>query len=233
MSLISRVFGPKFSVVIPVLNESDKDINSCIDGVLSVRKDNIEVLVVDGASKVKPRIDSRAKLIVSESPEEQMADVLNAVRGRIFCFVHADVAIPKNYFTEIEKALEEGADYGACHIAYNKKGFWISIARFFANSISKLVHFSPGDNAPFFKMDALKKAGFVNSNVLIWSSLVSRKMIFGRFKFKVLDCSVVSSARRFERSSLAKVFLGWLLVCAHPFFFGLNHNPFLRIYRKL
>ncbi|PIN99915.1 hypothetical protein COT72_03700 [archaeon CG10_big_fil_rev_8_21_14_0_10_43_11] len=224
------LFGPKYSVIIPVLNETHERIMSCIDAIVKARS-KVEVIVVDGGSENPPRIP-KAKVILCESPKNQLEEGVRAARGDVVCTIHADTLVPVNYFDAIDSALKAGVDYGVCTLDYDVSGFGARVASFLANQLHAWFRFSWGDDAFFVRKNVLKEVDYANADVLVWNVYVSRKLAKKKYTFSKLDCHVVTSARRFQRVGFFR-FARWVLVLSIPAFFGMKRSLMVQTYKKL
>ncbi|HUT71623.1 MAG TPA: glycosyltransferase, partial [Desulfatiglandales bacterium] len=90
----------KFSIVIPVLHESDR-INSLIENIEGLTGDGgHEVIVVDG-SPTKDTIraidnENIIKLVSLKGRARQMNAGAAVAKGEILIFLHADTELPRN-----------------------------------------------------------------------------------------------------------------------------------------
>lgn len=115
----------KISVVIPAYNE-EKDINLCLDALTSQTSKNYEIVVVNDASTDNTAgIVKKYKLRLFNLKQRYPVSFVrnygvSKAKGDVVVFVDADVIVPENFISTIEKEFD--TDCAAFHfLSYDPK----------------------------------------------------------------------------------------------------------------
>ena len=207
----------RFSIIIPVLHESDR-INSLIDHIHCLARDyGHEIIVVDG-SPVKDTIGAiRSKGVIKLSTGRGRARQMNAgaslTKGEILIFLHADTELPACAFARIDSIMK-GNRYmaGAFTLGIrSKKNFLRSLARL-ASLRCRITRIPYGDQAIFIRRDYFRKIGSYRELPLMEDVELMRRIKHGGDRICILSDHVMTSARRWEEEG---------------FLFGLLRNTIL------
>lgn len=149
------------SVIIPVYNE-EKNIAECIGSIQNQSVD-AEIIVVDGGShdNTQKVVQSfkKVKLLYSLTGRgTQIAHGIKHANGDVIIIIHADSRLKEHAFSRFIHALEKNAEVsgGAFGAVYEDKNRRFQFAELLNNLRTKLFGISFGDQAQFFRKEALR-----------------------------------------------------------------------------
>lgn len=194
------------SVIIPTYCESDK-IGSLVD-FFKKSKEELEVIVSDGGSNdntVKEASNAGAITVFSsvKGRAAQMNCGAAIAKGDVLYFVHADTLPPASFATDIKKAVNSGYDFGRYQTKFLSDKTILKVNAFFTR-FDLFVCYG-GDQTLFITADLFKKVGGYKEDMLIMEDydIVSRAKVYG--KYRILNNTVLISARKYEENSWLKV----------------------------
>ena len=198
------------SVVIPTLNES-KNLARTLAS-LQNRKGVREVIIADGGStddtcEIAEKYNARV-VQGRKGRGLQIKTGVEAVTGDILVILHADCLAPKGMFDKILGALRENPHVvgGACCMAFENTNIKTGIVAGLNNLRAMLTGISFGDQAQFFRMEALDQmGGFPELMLMEDVELSLRLKQTGRLLF--LKETVTASGRRWRTGSFTNNFL--------------------------
>jgi rSAM/selenodomain-associated transferase 2 len=205
----------RIAVVIPTLNEQAA-LPATLDSLAAQSEPATKIVVADGGSTDETTVLAQKRgAVVIIAPKKgrgcQIAAALKQVDDEIVLVVHADMIVPPGAIAKIRKRLaEDAACPGGClgHQLDNPRRIyrWIE----WWDRCRARRGMSYGDQGQFFRRELLEKhGGFPDQPIMEDVELSRRLRRLGRLAY--LDCPVIVSARRFERSGLWRVILrNWL-----------------------
>ena len=189
------------SVVIPSLNEADL-MGQCLQS-LQNRTGIKEVILADGGSTDETcDIARKAGARVVESPKGrglQIEKGVKAATADIIIIMHADCEAKKAVFARILKTLEENPDAvgGAVGMQFKQKKLQMRIVATLNNLRALVTGISFGDQAQFFRAEALDAIGGFPSMMLMEDVELSLRLKeVGRLVF--LQDGIIVSGRRWQ-----------------------------------
>ena len=193
----------RFSIIIPVLHESDR-INSLIDHIHYLVRDNgHEIIVVDGSPGKDTVGAIRRKGVIKLGTEKGRARQMNAgasrAKGEILIFLHADTELPARAFARIDSIMK-GNRYvaGAFSLGIrSNKNILRSLARL-ASLRCRITRIPYGDQAIFIRRDYFRKIGSYRELPLMEDVELMRRIKHRRDTICILSDHVMTSARRWE-----------------------------------
>jgi len=193
----------RFSIIIPVLHESDR-INSLIDHIHYLVRDNgHEIIVVDGSPGKDTVGAIRRKGVIKLGTEKGRARQMNAgasrAKGEILIFLHADTELPARAFARIDSIMK-GNRYvaGAFSLGIrSNKNILRSLARL-ASLRCRITRIPYGDQAIFIRRDYFRKIGSYQELPLMEDVELMRRIKHRKDKICILSDHVMTSARRWE-----------------------------------
>ena len=193
----------RFSIIIPVLHESDR-INSLIDHIHYLVRDNgHEIIVVDGSPGKDTVGAIRRKGVIKLGTGKGRARQMNAgasrAKGEILIFLHADTELPARAFARIDSIMK-GNRYvaGAFSLGIrSNKNILRSLARL-ASLRCRITRIPYGDQAIFIRRDYFRKIGSYQELPLMEDVELMRRIKHRRDKICILSDHVMTSARRWE-----------------------------------
>jgi len=207
----------RFSIIIPVLYESDR-INSLIDHIQCLARDSgHEIIVVDGSPGKDTigaiRSKGVIKLSTGKGRGRQMNIGASFAKGAILIFLHADTELPANAFVKIFSAMEQNNCVGGAFSLgiKSEKFLYKSLARL-ATFRCRLTRIPYGDQAIFMRRDYLKRIGGYQEIPLMEDVELMRRIKNRGDRICILRDHVMTSARRWDEEG---------------FFFSLLRNTIL------
>lgn len=224
----------KFSVIIPVLNES-KIINSTIDHIFAIDKKNeCEVIVVDGnpqKNTIKAINNKRVICLGSlKGRARQMNKGASVARGDILIFLHADTKLPENAFDKVAQAIENKKYVaGAFSLGIDSTNI---ILKFIAFTSNFRVHFSRvpyGDQAIFIRRDYFNEIGGYSNIPLMEDVDLMKRIKKHKKKIYIIRDRVMTSARRWKQYGIIYTNLMNHLVRT-LYFLGVHPDKLVKLY---
>jgi rSAM/selenodomain-associated transferase 2 len=198
------------SVVIPTLNEAeilDRNLLS-----LQTRTGLKEIIIADGGSTddtCKIAHNLGARVVLSQKGRGgQIKSGLEAASGDVILILHADCIARKGLFAKILDALEAKPHIagGACGMSFEHLDSKTRIIAALNNTRSLLIGISFGDQAQFFRTEALEQVGgFPDMMLMEDVELSLRLKQAGRVMF--LRNGLTASGRRWQTGSFLSNFL--------------------------
>lgn len=196
-----------FSVIIPVLHETNK-INSLIEHLHALEGSrNSEIIVVDG-SPTKDTINAiNDEKIISISSEKGRAKQMNAgayiAKGEILIFLHADTKLPEDAFQKIRRVLEEGRYVGgAFYLRIDSDRVIFKLISHITSFLSRLTRIPYGDQTIFIKKDYFNRIGRYGDIPVMEDAELMRKIKRERKKICIIRDNVKTSPRRWEEKGI-------------------------------
>jgi len=204
------------SAVIPTLNES-RSLLRCLES-LKKRAGLNEIILADGGSvDGTPALAAKLGARVVESPKGRGLQIRKGVEsasGDVIVILHADCAAQKGVFKRIFKMLESDpyAVGGAVGMQFERNNPKTNVIAFLNNLRTFLTGISFGDQAQFFRTEALAAIGGFPSMMLMEDVELSLRLKeIGRLVF--LRKGILVSGRRW----LTNGFKGNLMTVFHLF----------------
>jgi rSAM/selenodomain-associated transferase 2 len=194
----------RFSIVIPVLNETEQ-INSLIEHIRSQSFEGIfEIIVVDGdpkGSTVNIVQDKDVTALITEKGRgRQMNAGAAAAHGEILIFLHADTKLPDNALGKISRVLQDERYVGgAFDLGIDSRRLFLKYISARASLRSRLNRIPYGDQAIFIRKDYFDQIGRFKDIPLMEDVDLMRRIKKDKKMIHILPDKVMTSARRWER----------------------------------
>ncbi len=208
------------SVIIPVFNEQ-ATINTCINNVRLNFGAICEIIAVDGSPSQSTNKSINDETVIKISAKSGRASQMNAgaevATGEILIFLHADTILPPNSYTLIREALDApSSSAGAFNLSFDDKSKTMRLIAYVGNIRSRMERVPYGDQAPFIKKETFFKLGYFPLIPIMEDVEFFKKIKKKRLEIVVLKESVITSARRYQKTGMVKCFLrNWLLRILH------------------
>ena len=193
----------RFSIIIPVLHESDR-INSLIDHIHCLVQDNgHEIIVVDGSPGKDTIAAIHRKGVITLSSERGRARQMNAgvsrAKGEILIFLHADTELPARAFARIDSIMKgNNCVAGAFSLGIrSNRNILQSLARL-ASLRCRITRIPYGDQAIFIRRDYFRRIGSYQDLPLMEDVELMRRIKHRGDTICILSDHVTTSARRWE-----------------------------------
>jgi rSAM/selenodomain-associated transferase 2 len=194
----------KLSVVIPALDEADR----IASAVTSAAAEGVEVLVVDGGSRDGTPERARASgATVLPSPPgraRQLGIGVEAARGDVLLFLHADTQLLTGWDTAVRDALRDPRTCGgAFRLRFRERRLALRLVEWSARVRAALFGLPYGDQALFVRRAALEEIGGV-PQAPIMEDLDLVSALHRRGRVVQLSQSALTSARRYRAHGTAR-----------------------------
>jgi rSAM/selenodomain-associated transferase 2 len=213
---------PRFSVIIPVLNES-LVINHTIRHVRSVAQGaECEIIVVDGDPKggtLSSVEDHSAKKILSPPGRgTQMNRGAAAAVNDILLFLHADTELPEEAFLHIASVIEGKSAGGAFDLGIGAEEFIFRIIEKMVYIRTRITGIPYGDQAIFIRKDCFIAAGGFREIPIMEDVEFMKRIRKSGVRLACIPVKVKTSPRRWEREGVLTCTLrNWMLITLYHF----------------
>ena len=203
------------SIIIPVLNE-EEILRSSLDSLQILRKDDCEIIVVDGGSSdrspeiARPRADKF--LMTRPGRAHQMNVGAQHSQGEILIFLHADSQISSRAVRQmIKKTSSLNYFWGWFRLAFDNPSPSFFIISFFMMLRSKVTKICTGDQTIFISSRLFKSIGGFPSIPIMEDVAISKILRVHAIPIE-LRIQTFSSARRWEQKGVCRtiVFMWYL-----------------------
>ena len=186
----------KISVVIPTFDESEW-IPAALE---SAMVPGIEVVVVDGGSRdgsaLRARQAGARVLVAGRGRGRQLARGVEATRGEVLLFLHADTRLPRGWPEMIRGALSDPEVVGgAFRFRFDGAGPGLAVLTWGARLRGSLLRLPYGDQALFVRRSVLASMGGM-PRVPVMEDLDLVREMKRRGRIVLLPAPAVTSARR-------------------------------------
>lgn len=222
----------KYSFIVPCLNE-EKFIIECLQ---SIRKsfNSDEIILVDGGSSDQTlELASRFNVKIIKSTKGrgiQMNAGAEEANGDVLIFVHADTFIPENARQLIENELENpNIKILTFKLSFDADHKILNFYSKFSDYDSMFTKF--GDQCIIIRKTFFREiGGFPNWSIFEDVRLLSKAR--KKSKIKILDASVVTSARKFLLGGIIKMQIRNVILFAE-YFLGIDQNKIAHNYYSM
>ena len=189
----------KISMILPVYNES-----KTIDRMLA-RLDTLpgdwEILFADGGSTddTVSKIGTRYRCLNSpKGRANQMNHGAANAESEVLWFVHCDSVLPEDAHSQIQAAVESGAQWGCFHIGFDYHGPFMGCNTYFSNRRArKKIPF--GDQGIWVKKTVFEEMGGFPDLPIMEDYEFSLRMKAAGHAFRQLPGRIITSGRRYEK----------------------------------
>jgi rSAM/selenodomain-associated transferase 2 len=204
----------RLSIVIPVLNEA-AGIAAALERLGILRRDGVEVIVVDGGSSDDTRALAAPAcdrvIDATRGRAAQMNAGAAAATGDVLLFLHADTQLPDNAHRLILDGLADGSHvWGRFDVRIDGPPI-LAVVAAMMNWRSRLTGIATGDQAMFVTRAAFEQAGGFPQIALMEDIALSRRLKKLSRPF-CIGARAVTSGRRWQRhGTLRTILLMWRL----------------------
>jgi rSAM/selenodomain-associated transferase 2 len=214
---------PRYSIIIPVLNETAA-INDLLAQLRNLdRQEEVEILVIDGDPEGKTlRAIAREdvhKILSHRGRGRQMNEGAKIARGEILLFLHADTVLPQDALGLIDETMRDRrVAGGAFDLGFRTPRFAFKVIATVASLRSRLTRVPFGDQALFLRRDYFERIGGYKEIPLMEDvELMDRIRRLGD-PIAFIGKPVLTSTRRWEKDGLLRCTLrNWLLQLLYLF----------------
>jgi len=200
----------KISIIIPILNESKTIVSLLQYLIINSSSTNIsEIIVVDGGSK-----DESFKLVSDFNLLNDKVILISSDRGRatqmnlgkqkatgtILYFLHADSFPPNGFDQLIINEVKKGNLAGCFKMKFNHHHWWLKLASWLTKFKWRACR--GGDQSQYITKELFKEIEGFNEHYMIYEDNILINELYKRNQFKVIQKSIVTSARLYERKGI-------------------------------
>ncbi len=226
---------PHFSIIISVIHEEGV-INSTIEHLETLQVSaSMEIIVVDGDRSGETIGVIRNGNVRTATGEKGRGNQMNRgaamARGDIVVFLHADTRLPPDAFALMEGALSDPVCLvGAFDLAIDSGRPIYRLLAKIASFRSRITRIPYGDQTFFFRRDYFNDIGGFANIPLMEDVEIMRRIKKRGGRIAILNRSVTTSARRWEKEGILLCTLrNWLLISLY--FFGVSPERLSKFYK--
>ncbi len=225
---------PRISIIIPAYNEADI-LAKTITGTREACGVHLaEIIVVDGGSDDNTievaRSQSVTVILSPKGRAKQMNLGALAAKGEILYFLHADSLPPAKFIEYILDAFRNGALCGCFRLAFDVDHWFLKANSWFTRFDVNAVRF--GDQSLFVAKEVFNKSGGFREDLLMMEDQEIIHRIKRHGKFKVLNHSVTTSARKYVDNGIYRMqgifYRIWAL-----YYLGYSQDYLLQLHQRL
>lgn len=234
MNVDREISGPKFSVIIPTLDE-EEEIAETIRRAETALGPNVEIIVVDGGSQDRTtQLISQSTRVIpfATSRGEQLKRGAEDATGNVLMFLHADTWLEEEAGKAIREALASGIEAGCLEfavrpVAHEKRYRLLERA---VNWRTRRFLTATGDQAVFVTRSAYEETGGIRA-IPLFEDVAFVQQIRKVAVFRPLTSRALTSRRRWERDGFLRTLVThWILRAA--FHLGVDPHVLDRLYRR-
>lgn len=228
----------KISVIIPVYNEQENLVKRLSFLCKQANKFPIEIIVSNSpeTSDNTPEIcEKQDKVTFLNSKNKGRAAQMNfgaaKANGDIFLFLHADVQLPEDFYSEILNAVNNGFKFGFFAYQFDKKSRLLNFNSRFTTKDGLFA--GGGDQCHFFTKETFEKLEGYNEGFCIMEDFEMMDRIRKQqIPFTIIQSKATVSARKYDKNSWLKVNLinGYIFL---KYKFGVHPIKLRKTYRNL
>lgn len=194
----------QLSIIIPTLNE-ESNICQLLSQLLRIQDDRIlEIIVADGGSTDKTCNLAKEYPIQildlgTRSRAYQMNEAAKVAVGDVLYFIHADTRPPISFVDDIHASLKDGYQVGSYSFELDSKDPRLKVLSFMTK-INMLIS-RGGDQTLFVTRSFFDALDGYDEEYVIMEDFDFIRRARKKTKFKLLDKSVLVSARKYEKNS--------------------------------
>lgn len=215
--MIVRKKKPFFSIIIPVLNEEDR-IQSFLQHVKDISAgESVELIVVDadpaGSTLNKIRSGEATKLLSPGGRGMQMNRGVDAARGNVLLFLHADTFLPENALGHIKNALmDDTCVGGAFDLGIDSDRVLLRLTAWCASLKHRMTRVPYGDQAIFIRLDFFRALGGYREGPLFEDVELMKRIKKLKKKITIIRYRTKTSPRTWEKEGVLYTILrNWTL----------------------
>ena len=226
------------SIIIPVYNERENLIERLSFLSKEANKYAIEIIIANS-----PETTDESKIICKQFDKvsfincnkkgraAQMNMGASKAKGDILMFLHADVALPEDFYVVVTKKIKSGAKAGFFAYRFDRETFLLNIN---SKLTTKDGFFAGGgDQCQFFTKEVFNALNGFNENFCIMEDFEMidrvRKL---KIPYTIIQSKATVSARKYDNNSWLKVNLinGYVFL---KYKFGVSPEKLRKLYKNL
>ncbi|MGB1283428.1 MAG: glycosyltransferase, partial [Polaribacter sp.] len=175
------------------------------------------------------------KVTYFESKKKGRATQMNfgaqKAKGDVFLFLHADVALPEDFYQQIIGAVKSGNKAGFFAYKFDKKGFLLDINSSFTKKDGLFA--GGGDQCQFFTKETFEKLKGYNEDFCIMEDFeMIDRIRKHKISYTIIQSKATVSARKYNTNSWLKVnaINGYVFL---KYKLGIHPRKLRKTYKKL
>lgn len=228
----------KISVIIPVYNEQENLAKRLSFLCEQANKIPLEIIVSNSPETFDetPKVcENFSNIRFINSPQKGRAAQMNfgakQATGEIFLFLHADVSMPNDFYSQIVNVVKSGFKAGFFAYQFDKKTPLLNLNSSFTQNDGLFA--GGGDQCQFFTKEIFEKLIGFNEEFCIMEDFEMidkvRKM---KIPYTIIQSKATVSARKYDQNSWLKVNLinGYVFL---KYKFGVHPTKLRKTYKSL
>ena len=194
----------QLSIIIPTLNE-ESNICKLLSQLLRIKDERIiEIIIADGGStdktcKLAKNYPIQILDLGKKSRAFQMNEAAKVATGDILYFIHADTRPPISFVDDIYTSIQEGYQIGSYSFKLDSTDFKLKILSMMTR-INMLIS-RGGDQTLFVTRSLFDALNGYDEEFVIMEDFDFIRRARKKTKFRLLNKSVLVSARKYEKNS--------------------------------
>ncbi|WP_334056240.1 TIGR04283 family arsenosugar biosynthesis glycosyltransferase [Polaribacter sp. P097] len=226
------------SVIIPVYNEQENLVKRLSFLCEQANKFSIEIIIsnspetTDDSSSVCKNF-SKVTYLRSEKKGRaaQMNFAAEKAKGDVLLFLHADVMLPEDFYTQIEKAISNNYTFGFFAYQFDNDSAFLNFNSKFTTKDGLFA--GGGDQCHFFTKEQFQELKGYNEEFCIMEDFeMMTRIRKQKISFTIIQSKATVSARKYKHNSWLKVNLinGYVFL---KYKFGVHPNNLRKTYKSL
>ena len=199
------------SVIIPVYNEKENLHKRLSFLCKQANNFPIEIIVSNSpettdSSKIVCNMFAKVNYFLSKKKGRaaQMNFGASKSKGEVLLFLHADVALPNDFYTQVKKAIANENKAGFFCFKFDKEGFLLKINSAMTRKDGMFA--GGGDQCQFFTKETFENLGGFNEDYCIMEDFeIIGKVRKQQIPFTIIQSPVIVSSRKYEANSWIKI----------------------------
>ncbi|TXD49956.1 TIGR04283 family arsenosugar biosynthesis glycosyltransferase [Polaribacter sp. IC073] len=226
------------SIIIPVYNEKENLLKRLSFLCEQANKFPLEIIISNSpeTSDESPEVCKNfSKVTYFTSDKKGRAAQMNfgakKAQGNVLLFLHADVTLPNDFYTQIIEAVASGNKAGFFAYKFDKDSAFLNFNSKFTTKDG--LFSGGGDQCQFFTKETFKTLKGFNENFCIMEDFeMIDRVRKQQIPFVIIQSKAIVSARKYERNSWLKVNLinGYVFL---KYKLGVSPEKLRRTYRTL
>lgn len=197
----------KLSIIIPVYNEEENLSRNLPFLYEQMQQHPIEILISNSPETSDNSITvckNHSKVTVLNSPKKGRAQQMNFgakhATGDVLLFLHADVQLPSDFYTQIKKNIDSGIAFGFFAYQFDKNSPLLKFNSRFTKRNGLFV--GGGDQCHFMTKNFFNRLkGYDESYCIIEDFEFVDRVKKLKIPFKIIQSKATVSARKYEDNS--------------------------------
>lgn len=222
------------SIIIPAYNE-EKKIGDLIAYLHKhCRKEEAEIIIVDGGSTDNTvELAQKKGAVTITSPQKGRAKQMNYgaknAKGEWLYFLHADTTPPPTYIADIRNAVKTGYDCGCFRLRFDSNQPVLKFYSWFTRFDIDFFRF--GDQSLFVKKTLFDQVNGFDEALMVMEDQEIVSRLKAHAQFSIIPKPVFTSARKYENIGVFRLQLIFVLV-VFLYYLRVNQHVIMHFYKE-